>query len=162
MGAVPPKDIADGIAQRKDRSGLEQLRRQLLGKNGRARSVGSPVTARPVVSSTLGSKAIPPKALPPKSARSGDSDEDEEEGRSAAFRSSKKTSKLMVGKKRGAQGRVSETKHVDPEEEGSDGDGVQRSSKKRPASFLDEVLAEKSKKNRKKKRKKGAHATETQ
>ncbi|KAI9820219.1 MAG: hypothetical protein M1827_005841 [Pycnora praestabilis] len=143
LGAPIPKGTVDGSANRKELTSNETLRRQLLGKKRalamrkRAQGLGKQDvdTHRPVT-----------KLSRPNSATAGDGDEDEEEGGRSSLGKSKRRREELV-----------ETQNVEAEVEAKEmvENALPRKHKvrKRSGNFLDEMLAEKSLK--KKKRRKG-------
>jgi hypothetical protein len=142
VGAPLPKDAEDGMMKRKDKSSLDALRKQLLGRNATARSTNSRNAP-----ATPNSQPKPPvKPISP-------DDSEDEGGRAAAFTSRNKKSKA----------RMDDDAKIESQSE-QDIDGVTKpeaagptstkkaSSKRKSSSYLDEMLAEKAKKKKSKKK----------
>ncbi|KAL1631226.1 hypothetical protein SLS56_004473 [Neofusicoccum ribis] len=125
VGAEPPKDILDGSFKRNQLSSNDRLRQQILGKHA---AKGQKSTA---------ASHLPTKKLerPSKPSRVQEDSDDDEDGRAAMFKSKRKTAPAPV------------RKEVSEDDTGSEGE---EKSRKRPVSFLDEMLEERSKKQKRK------------
>ncbi|EOD49936.1 putative a1 cistron-splicing factor aar2 protein [Neofusicoccum parvum UCRNP2] len=143
VGAEPPKDILDGSFKRNQLSSNDRLRQQILGKHA-AKGQKSAAASH-----------LPTKKLerPSKPSRVQDDSDDDEDGRAAMFKSKRKTAPAPVRKEvseddTGSEGEVkgkAASKQVAPA-----ASPVQEKSRKRPVSFLDEMLEERSKKQKRK------------
>lgn len=143
VGAEPPKDILDGSFKRNQLSSNDRLRQQILGKHA-AKGQKSAAASH-----------LPTKKLerPSKPSRVQDDSDDDEDGRAAMFKSKRKTAPASVRKEvseddTGSEGEVkgkAASKQVAPA-----ASPVQEKSRKRPVSFLDEMLEERSKKQKRK------------
>lgn len=154
VGAPLPEKAADGSWNRTELSSNDKLRKQLLGRNYdkvmKAAAANKASTGKGgAVSSQVGKTGAPSGGT---SGVEGDSDDDEEEGRSA-----------MVGKKRrkgnsgdtrlvGGEGE-SPVDHEGGDESGSTNEAPKKAApskgRKKATSYLDELLAERSKKRKK-------------
>ncbi|KAJ0422555.1 hypothetical protein BJY00DRAFT_279749 [Aspergillus carlsbadensis] len=169
LGAPLPTKAADGSWNRTELDSNDQLRRQLLGKNYKkvmaekarqktAESVaGSSTTTTTTTNSTLKGGG-PQRRGEDACAGAGAGDDDEEEGRTASI------GKKGSSKKQKVVTRVESTRTEDGgdehKENGGDGDdkdggkpasqaALRSKGKKKATSFLDEILAERSRKRRK-------------
>lgn len=145
LGAPLPADIQDGDARRQELTSNDKLRRQLLGKNHlklqNKRLDGS--------KSAPGSVQLGSKPRPADVKREWDSDDEDEAGRSSLGKSKRK--KVAATREAADGGDDEGVKALDGEE-------TKRLDNSRPpkkaSNYLDEVLAEKSRKKQKKKNKK--------
>jgi hypothetical protein len=153
VGAPLPKD-SDGLPRRRDQSALDALRKQLLGRDALKTKPGTSVLPN-------GTKLIGSKPLQSRPKPNADS-EDEDEGRAAAITSRKGKKKRQLEKEQSTTHKSpsllddlkDDNEHVPQANEDNGTLRKKEVSKKRPASFLDEVLAEKAKKKKKKKKNK--------
>ncbi|PGH13599.1 hypothetical protein AJ79_03592 [Helicocarpus griseus UAMH5409] len=160
LGAPLPKSQADGSFNRTELSSNEKLRKQLLGKNYKkptANAAPNSSNARPGVAEKKYQPARPASKQQP------ESDDDEDEGRSSLGRNKRKRSKSATVGTGNDKTTTTTTAAVndngnghddDDDEDGSKfGGKKQRSMKtqrKKPVSYLDELLSERSKKKKKK------------
>ena len=142
IGASLPKDIADGDSRRSKLSTNDQLRKKLLGKR--------PLPGVAATSHASGHVASKPTGVvknhKPAVASTMDEEDIEADGRSSLGKS-KRRKKIHVEKTLD----LSSAEDAEDLKEGSVG-----TTPKRPANFLDEVLAAKEKKRRKKSKSKKA------
>lgn len=145
LGAPLPQNTPDGSWKRSELTSNEKLRKQLLGKNyKKAAKENTPSSKKPAGSNAASSASVAGLTIP------ADDEDDEEEGRTS-----------QIGKKRKKLGKadpeLSETNtSLDNAGDGSEelpstkktAPSVAR-GKKKATSFLDEVLAERSKKRKK-------------
>ncbi|OJD20728.1 hypothetical protein ACJ73_07936 [Blastomyces percursus] len=153
LGAPLPKSQADGNANRTELSSNEKLRKQLLGKNYKKFTPSVSVTgSRPLPKTN---KQHHQRAKP----QPENDDDDEDEGRSSLGRNKRK----RVEEKRTGDdaatttGPATEPATSNPNDNGedkqSDDGSAQRSTqRKKPVSYLDELLAERSKRRRRRKK----------
>lgn len=145
LGASLPADVKDGDARRQELTSNDKLRKQLLGKNfqqlqgkGRGGSKSAPGSGQ------RGSKPRPAAVK-----RDWESEDDDEIGRSSLGKSKRK--KVAAMQEAADGGDVEDVRALD-------GGGVENFDDARPPkkarNYLDEVLAEKSRKKQKKKNKK--------
>lgn len=144
VGAEPPKEIADGSFKRNQLSSNDRLRQQLLGKHA---AKGRATENKPAAASHLPTKKIEKPARP---SRVQDDSDDEEDGRAAMFKSKKKTAPAPVQKEESAEDSESESEAKGKAAKKQDKPALQEESRKRPISYLDEILEERSKKKNKK------------
>lgn len=144
VGAEPPKEIADGSFKRNQLSSNDRLRQQLLGKHA---AKGRATENKPAAASHLPTKKIEKPARP---SRVQDDSDDEEDGRAAMFKSKKKTAPVPVQKEESAEDSESESEAKGKAAKKQDKPALQEESRKRPISYLDEILEERSKKKNKK------------
>ncbi|KAK4913419.1 hypothetical protein LTR66_012043 [Elasticomyces elasticus] len=183
VGAKAPDDIPDGSFQRKSLSSNDKLLEQLIGK----KAAKDKIAARQKVAAqhTAAKPRVPESEQKPTAVES----EDEEEGRTAVFRSkrSKKrkierrtaedalttsaTSIVEVAangfgeelRRKDDQGAIldaslpDEVQKVRQSRKAALDSGDERPAKRRPGSFLDEIMAEKARKKKKKKHRKAAN-----
>lgn len=142
LGAPLPADIKDGDARRQELTSNDKLRRQLLGKNFQklqGRGINESKSA-------LGSVQLGSKSRPAAVKREWDSDDEDEAGRSSLGKSKRK----KVAATREAAGGGD-----DEDVRAPDGEEIRRLDAsrlpKKARNYLDEVLAEKSRKKQKKK-----------
>ena len=93
IGAPLPKDVADGSFKRRELSSNDKLLRQLLGKKAAKAANVHPTTnfsKSPGPSQNLGSKPVKPQIRQEES-------EDEEEGRASTFKSKRTKQKKISG-----------------------------------------------------------------
>ncbi|KAB2577149.1 hypothetical protein DBV05_g4246 [Lasiodiplodia theobromae] len=151
VGAEPPKDILDGSFKRNQLSSNERLRQQILGKNA-AKSRG----VQPSDQKSAAAAHLPSKKLerPTKPVRAQDDSDEEEDGRAAMFKSKRKAAPAPVKKevsKGEESGSEEEAKgRAAPKQANAAAAQAQEKSRKRPVSFLDELLEERTKKKNKK------------
>lgn len=140
LGAPLPQDANDGSWNRTELSSNDKLRRQLLGRNYQKATLKS--------SNQSIKRLEPGKAAPTAASISNKpevaSDEEEEEGRSTLL--GKKKRKITATQDETSA--ISET--VSGGEPTSSRTGTGSKGKKKAGSFLDEILAERSKKKKKK------------
>lgn len=149
VGAEPPKDILDGSFKRTQLSSNERLRQQILGKHAAAKGRGAQSTDK---AAHLPTKKLDRQTRP---SRAHEASDDEGDGRAAMFKSKRKMAPAPVKKTSaeddtGSEDEVkgnAELKQAAPAESVSP---VQEKPRKRPMSFLDEMLEERSKKQKKK------------
>lgn len=151
VGAEPPKDILDGSFKRNQLSSNERLRQQILGKNA-AKSRGvQPSDQKSIAAAHLSSKKL---ERPTKPVRAQDDSDDEDGGRAAMFKSKRKAAPAPVTKeasKGEESGSEEEAKgRAAPKQTNAATAQAQEKSRKRPVSFLDELLEERTKKKNKK------------
>jgi hypothetical protein len=166
VGAAVPKEIENGTFTRRVPGSDDKLLQQLIGKK-RAKAHLDAKHAKKNGATQLGQKPVKPQA-PPKKEES----EDEEEGRASAFKSKKRTitkSKPValndvatddgtVDDQPAAIATPNASKGNDVQSEGDESDVDVRpkkvpkfgSQKSKPVSYLDQLLAEKSKKKKNK------------
>ncbi|OJD39918.1 a1 cistron-splicing factor aar2 protein [Diplodia corticola] len=155
VGAEPPKDIADGSFKRSQLSSNERLRQQILGKNA-TKGRGAQPVAQSSAAAAAAAAHLPSKkpARPTKSARAQDDSDDDEDGRAAMFRSKKRAVPTTVENEtsRGEDdGSADEVKgRATSQKANAAATRTQEKPRKRPASYLDELLEERSKKKNKK------------
>ncbi|RJE27411.1 hypothetical protein PHISCL_00287 [Aspergillus sclerotialis] len=145
LGAPLPQNNPDGSWKRSELSSNEKLRRQLLGKN--YKKVAKETTSfakKPEGSNPTSSNSVTASTIPP------DDTDDEEEGRTS-----------QIGKKRKKSERTDSEQPEATASLDNAGDGSEdlpatkkavpsaAKGKKKATSFLDEVLAERSKKRKK-------------
>lgn len=168
IGAPLPKDVADGSFKRRELSSNDKLLKQLLGKKAAKAAKVHPITnssksAGP--SQNLGSKPVKPPIRQEES-------EDEEEGRASTFKSKRTKQKNISGsysqdvqsplettsKKRGRlEMNGNDSDNTDHGDDAIKGEGSSRQLRptatgsenkvlRRSTNYLDQVLAERSKK----------------
>ncbi|KAH7045964.1 hypothetical protein B0J12DRAFT_701101 [Macrophomina phaseolina] len=147
VGAEPPKEIADGSFKRNQLSSNDRLRQQLLGKHaakGRAIQPADNISNAPA--------HLPTKKLekPNKGTRVQEDSDDEENGRAAMFRSKRKAAPAPVNKHESMGDSDSESEVKGKVQAKQEAPAVQEKTRKRPVSYLDELLEERSKKKSKK------------
>lgn len=161
LGAAPPKDYTDGPLPRRKLASDDKLLKQLLGN--KAAKIASKTPQLPKHGLGPQKPAGKPFKAP---VRKEDSD-DEEEGRTSSFQSRK--AKMLKASQLHAR-----PERPKAEEAGSDDSEEERrpskipkvqeraSTAKRPANFLDEVLAERSRKKKKKKKNNSSEGKQTE
>ncbi|PGH29623.1 hypothetical protein GX50_07631 [[Emmonsia] crescens] len=154
LGAPLPKSQADGSFNRTELSSNEKLRKQLLGKNYK-----KPTSSIPVTSSRGPLAGKKQQHHHHQSAKSQpESDDDEDEGRSSLGRNKRKRPKEKTAEvvndvtTATATATPTTTTTNGNGEDNESADERQRSTqRKKPVSYLDELLSERSKKKKKKK-----------
>ena len=145
LGAPLPADVKDGDARRQELTSNDKLRRQLLGKDFQ-RIQGKGLNGN---RSTPASGLAGSKPLPPPTKRELKSDDEEEAGRSSLGKSKRKR---VVSRREAADG------EDDGDVKATFGGAAETPDNPRPpkkaSNYLDEVLAERSRKKQKKKNKK--------
>ncbi|CAG8109270.1 unnamed protein product [Penicillium salamii] len=133
IGAPLPQKAADGSWNRSDLDSNDKLRKQLLGKNYDR-------VMKAAAEEKAAQKAA--KAIPEKEEKEEEEEYDEEDGRSAML------SKQREKKRKGAPG-VHPAVLAAEAEAGTETDKGPRKGRKKATSYLDELLAERSKKRKK-------------
>ncbi|KAL0265284.1 hypothetical protein SLS55_001249 [Diplodia seriata] len=150
VGAEPPKDILDGSFKRNQLSSNERLRYQILGKNAAKGRGAQPADQKSAAAAHLPSKKLERPTKPTKA----QDDSDDEDGRAAMFKSKRKAPPASVKDRTsngGDSGSEDEVKgRAAPKQANAAATQAQEKSRKRPVSYLDELLEERSKKKNKK------------
>ena len=170
IGAPPPKDVADGSFKRRELSSNDKLLRQLLGKKAAKAAKAHPTTnfsKSPGPSQNLGSKPVKPPIRQEES--------EDEEGRASTFKSKRTKQKKISGsysqdvhspletiskKRRRLEMNGNDSDNTDDGDEAITGEGSSRQLKptaagpenkvlRKSTNYLDQVLAERSKKKKK-------------
>ncbi|KKZ64485.1 hypothetical protein EMCG_09527 [[Emmonsia] crescens] len=156
LGAPLPKSQADGSFNRTELSSNEKLRKQLLGKNYKKPTSSIPVTGSRGPLAEKKQQQQHHHHHHQQSAKSQpESDDDEDEGRSSLGRNKRKRPKEKTAEVVKDATTTTPTPTTTTNGNGEDtesADERQRSTqRKKPVSYLDELLSERSKKKKKKK-----------
>ncbi|KAJ5180730.1 hypothetical protein N7492_003940 [Penicillium capsulatum] len=147
IGAPLPEKAADGSWNRTELSSNDKLRKQLLGKNYERIMKASQKHPAPVGASAAPTKTAPPVAGP-------DVDEDDDEGRAALVGKKRKLGSTQAKKKGSAAEDNSGQDHAGsgaaPVVSAETPKQVPAKSRKKATSYLDEILATRSKKRKNK------------
>lgn len=139
VGYIAPTTDDDGLATRQESAATQRLRRQLLGKNARPPAGTVSATGNMLT----GHHSAASKPRPRAAAKRPDSD-DEEEGRSGLGKKSESRAAVPRGKNvQSSEAQTESTETTTPTSAPP--------SKKRGGSYLDQVLADRANKKRKKK-----------
>lgn len=145
VGAQAPTDPDDnGGDVRKESAATERLRRQLLGKHAQAPR-GALTTGGAMMPGVPGGQKLAASKARPRPPPKRDASEDEDEGRSSISKSRRK--------------QIGDAARADAEEGGATVPPAAATTKKRGSSYLDEILA---KRGAKKKRKAKANGNDEQ
>lgn len=139
IGHQAPTDADDGGDVREESAATERLRRQLLGKHARAPR-GALTTGGAMMSGAPGGQKLAASKARPNPTSKRDASEDEEEGRSSISKSRRK--------------QIGDPARADTEEHGATVPPA-AATKKRGSSYLDEVLAKRGAKKKRKAKGKG-------
>ncbi|KAK2810400.1 hypothetical protein FQN50_002889 [Emmonsiellopsis sp. PD_5] len=131
LGAPLPKSQADGSANRTELSSNEKLRKQLMGKNYKKFAANAQNTGRPVAEK---------KHQPPPASRVEPESDDEEEGRSSLGKNKRKRP-MREDKNTAVEGE-------DDAENAEFTSNSRTSQRKKPVSYLDELLSQRLKKKK--------------
>ncbi|KAL4812613.1 hypothetical protein BDW67DRAFT_169831 [Aspergillus spinulosporus] len=156
LGAPLPTKAADGSWNRRELDSNDELRRQLLGRNYK-RVMAEKEKARQKTTDPASKNYIPRGAPGHNQQGSGvgeNDDVDDDEGRAASIGKNASSRKRKVGGSAEpttrTEGADSEVKYKDSEEEETaSSQGLKAKGRKKTTSFLDEILAERSKKRKK-------------
>ncbi|KAL3436321.1 hypothetical protein BDV09DRAFT_193988 [Aspergillus tetrazonus] len=157
LGAPLPTKAADGSWNRRELDSNDELRRQLLGRNYKRvmaeKEKARQKTADPA-SKNHASKGAPGHNQQGSGVGENEDIDDDDEGRAASISKNASSRKRKVGGSAEpttrTEGADSETKYKDSEEENTaSSQGLRAKGRKKATSFLDEILAERSKKRKK-------------
>ncbi|KAL4758447.1 DUF3245 domain-containing protein [Aspergillus foveolatus] len=156
LGAPLPTKAADGSWNRRELDSNDELRRQLLGRNYK-RVMAEKEKARQKTADPASKNQVSKGAPGNNQQGSGvgeNEDIDDDEGRAASISKNASSRKRKVGGTAEPPTRSevadSETKYKDSEEENTtSSQGLRAKGRKKATSFLDEILAERSKKRKK-------------